>query len=47
MTERLEEAACTCRVSGKCETCLRWHAKLTEILRRKYGLLEEDREDGR
>jgi hypothetical protein len=39
MTEEpLAEAACTCRVQGECETCKRWHDKLTELLERKRAM---------
>jgi hypothetical protein len=34
--EPLEQAACTCRVKGECETCKRWHEKITEIVQRRY-----------
>jgi hypothetical protein len=34
--EELAEAACTCRSQGQCETCKRWHEKITEILQRRY-----------
>lgn len=36
MTENpLEEAACTCKVIGECETCKRWHAKISEVIARR------------
>jgi hypothetical protein len=27
----IDEAACTCRVTGKCDTCKRWHETLTRV----------------
>ena len=39
MTERqddeLVDLPCTCRITGKCEVCKRWHVRLTEIVERK------------
>jgi hypothetical protein len=34
MTDEPLEPPCTCRITGKCEVCRRWHVKLTEILQR-------------
>jgi hypothetical protein len=27
----LAESACACRVTGKCDTCKRWHNTLTRV----------------
>ena len=42
--ERLAEAACTCRVRGECDTCKRWHAKITEIVERKRQTVRQRKE---
>jgi len=34
----IHEAACTCWVRGECDTCKRWHAKITEIIERQRAL---------